>query len=174
MSSLLNISKTSTLRVYKRMGFKAYVPRLVHELNEDDYNRRIEFCETFLSLLDEEPDLINHVIWSDEASFKLNGQVNRHNSVYWATENPNITWEQSTHAEGLTVWAEVWSQGVIGLFFFEEPVTGESYLSMLNDYFYPLFCCFPDRHCIFLMQDGASPHYARDVREWLDEKFPGK
>lgn len=61
-SSLLNVSRTSIQRVYERMAFKAYVPRLVHELNEEDYDGRIEFCETFLSLLDDEPNLINHVI----------------------------------------------------------------------------------------------------------------
>ncbi len=55
--------------------------RLAHELNEDDYDKWIEFCETFLSLLDEELDLINHFMWFDEATFKLNGQSNRHNSM---------------------------------------------------------------------------------------------
>jgi hypothetical protein len=27
-------------------------------------------------------------VWSDEAQFKLNGTVNRHNCVYWSSENP--------------------------------------------------------------------------------------
>ncbi|CAF4884821.1 unnamed protein product, partial [Rotaria sp. Silwood1] len=101
MSSELNISRSSGRRIYKSMGFKPYIPRLVHELNEVDFDRRIEYCETFLSLLESEPDLIHRVIWSDEAVFKLNGHINRHNSVYWATENPNLTWKQTMQAEGL-------------------------------------------------------------------------
>lgn len=30
------------------------------------------------------------IVWSDEAQFKLNGRVNRHNCVYWAFENRQI------------------------------------------------------------------------------------
>ncbi len=81
MSSELNISTTSIYRVYKLLGFKPYIPKLIHELNEDDFDRRIEFCEIFLSLVENKPDLVNRIIWSDEATFNLNGHVNRHNSV---------------------------------------------------------------------------------------------
>jgi len=188
MSSELNISRSSVLRMYKSMGFKPYVPRLVHELNEDDFDRRVEYCETFLSLLRNEPDLISRVMWSDEAIFRLNGHINRHNSIYWATENPNVTWEQTMQAEGITVWACIWYEGVIGPYFFDSTVTGQSYLAMLNDYFYPIYrelsgndwiffiqksilCDLLDDESMFFMQDGAPAHYASDVRDWLDEKF---
>ncbi|CAF1346410.1 unnamed protein product [Adineta ricciae] len=82
MSADSDISRTSVRRIYKPLSFKPYVPRLVQELNEDDFDRRIEYCETFLSLLETEPDLIHHIVWSDEALFKLNGHITLHNSVY--------------------------------------------------------------------------------------------
>ncbi|CAF4656865.1 unnamed protein product [Rotaria sp. Silwood2] len=174
MSTDLNISRTSVRRIYKSMGFKPYIPRLVHELNEDDFDRRIEYCETFLSLLENEPNLIHRVIWSDEAVFKLNGHINRHNSVYWATQNPNVTIEHTMQTEGLIVWAGIWSEGVIGPYFFDDTVTGQSYIKMLNDYFYPLFHDLPDNESFFFMHDGAPAHYASNVRDWLDENFPGR
>lgn len=121
-------------------------------LNEDDFDRRVEYCETFLTLLQSDPDLIHRVIWSDEAIFKLDGNINRHNSTYWATQNPNIKWEQSMESAGLTVWAGIWSQGVIGPYFFNSTVTGQSYLEMLNDCFYPIFCQLPDNESIALNQ----------------------
>jgi hypothetical protein len=31
-----------------------------------------------------------------------------------------------------------------------------------------------DNESIFFMQDGASVHSASDVRNWLDENFPGR
>jgi hypothetical protein len=174
VSSQLDISRSSIRRVYKSLGYKPYIPRLIHELNEDDFDRRIEYCETLLSLLQREPDLICRIIWSDEAIFRLNGHVNRHNSIYWATENPNVTWEHSMQAEGLTVWAGIWSQGVIGPYFFDNTVTGQSYLAMLNDYFYPVYSDLPDNESLFFMQDGAPAHYASDVRDWLEDNFPGR
>jgi Helix-turn-helix domain (DUF4817) len=174
MSSKLTISRSSIHRVYEGLGFKPYIPKLIHELNEDDFDRRIEFCETFLSLIESEPDIISRVIWSDEAVFKLNGVINRHNSVYWAKENPNITYEHTMQAEGVTVWGGLWYQGVIGPYFFEDKVTAKSYLSMLNDYFYPLFRRLRDKDSIFLMQDGAPAHYAIDVRQWLNKNFTAR
>ena len=77
-------------------------------------------------------------------------------------------------AEGLIVWAGIWSQGVIRPFFFESTVTGQSYLSLLNNYFYPLFRRLPDNNSMIFMRDGASPHYACQVREWLEQKFPAR
>ena len=102
-SAQMNISRSSVRHIYKSLGYKAYILRLVHELNEDDFDRRIEYCETFLALLQREPDVIHRVIWSDEAIFKLNGVINRHNSICWATQNPNVTWEQSMEGASLTV-----------------------------------------------------------------------
>ena len=61
--------------------------------------RRIEYCDTFLSVLEDEPDLLRRVIWSGGAIFKLNERVNCHNSVYWATQNPNVMVEQTMQAE---------------------------------------------------------------------------
>ncbi|CAF1610644.1 unnamed protein product [Didymodactylos carnosus] len=106
--------------------------------------------------------------------FKLNGHVDRHNSVYWATHNPNVIFEQTMQAEGLIVWAGIWSQGVIGPYFFENMVTGQSNVKMLNDYFYPFFCGVSDNECFFFMHDGAPAHYASNVRDWLAEKFPAR
>ena len=30
------------------------------------------------------------------------------------------------------------------------------------------------RKSLYLQHDGATPHYAVIVREWLEEKFPGR
>ncbi len=84
------------------------------------------------------------------ASIKLNGNINHRNSTYWTTQNPNITWEQTMEAEVLMVWAGIWSQGVIGPYFFDSTVTGQSYLKRLNNYFHPVFCDLLDNELIFL------------------------
>ena len=173
MSARLSISRSSVHRIYKELGFKPHIPRLVHALNEDDYDRRSEFGEPFLELLEDEPDLIDRVIWSYEAIFKLNGEVNRQNMVFWARDDPNISLERSMKTEKVTVWAGIWSKGIIGPYFFEENVNGDNYLTMLNDYFYPSYCDLPDDKPIFFMHDGAPPHYSLKVREWLDQNLSG-
>jgi hypothetical protein len=36
---------------------------------------------------------ISRRFYSDEATFKLSGHVNRHKRVYWDTQNPDLTME---------------------------------------------------------------------------------
>jgi hypothetical protein len=51
----------------------------------------MEFCEIFLQRVEDDPSIIDQIIWFDEAIFSLAETVNRHNCVYWDKINPNIT-----------------------------------------------------------------------------------
>jgi len=59
-------------------------------MNEDDTDRRLEYCEWFESMMRDDEAFAGKVVWSDEARFKLNCSVNRHSCVYWSSENPHI------------------------------------------------------------------------------------
>ena len=120
MNLHLSISMTSLRRIYNALGFKPCIPRLMHQLNENDFDRWVEFCETLLSVIANESDIIKRVIWSDEATFKFNGVTNRRNCVYWEEENLYITYEHTILSEGFTVWSGLWYDGVIGPYFFED------------------------------------------------------
>ena len=39
------IKKSSVHNILKRGKWKRYIPKLVQTINQDDYDRRIEFCE---------------------------------------------------------------------------------------------------------------------------------
>jgi hypothetical protein len=49
----------------------------------------------------------------------------------------------------------IWSQGVIGPYLFNSTAAGQSYLEMLNDYFYPIFCQLPGNESTALNQETA-------------------
>jgi transposase len=170
----LNLSRTSLLRMMKELGLKLYRPRLLHDLNEDDPDRRCEFAEIFLNMVADDYSFLDRIIWTDEATFKLNGCVNRHNCVYYAVDNPHIVVTQEMNAPGVTVWTGIWSGGIIGPFFFRETVTAHSYLEKLRREIVPSITRKMDSTEIFYMQDGAPPHYAQSVRQFLDETFPGR
>jgi len=53
----LNILRSSLQRIMKELKLKPYKPRLLllQALNEDDPDRRLEFCECFLDSVDEDP-----------------------------------------------------------------------------------------------------------------------
>ena len=55
------------------LKLRPYRPRLVQQLNDDDPDRRIEFCETLLTMIEEDDSIPDKIIWTDEAIFKLMG-----------------------------------------------------------------------------------------------------
>jgi hypothetical protein len=169
-ASDMRISPSSFFRAAKEAGFRAYRPHTVVELSDDDFDRREEFCTTFLAMIQQKPGLVDKIIWSGESNFKLNGVINRHNCCYWATANPNYQIAIAEKADGITVWCGIHSGGIVGPFFFEGTMNGARYLDMLKSKVWPLI----QRRRMYFHQDGAGPHYAIPVRAWLDEKFPGR
>ena len=132
-SAELGISRSSLQRIMSDIGLRPYRPQALQALNEDGGDRRLQFCESFMAYGGKFPDFLNHIIWSDEACFKLNGRVNRHNCVYWSDSNPREILQQELNSPGATVWASLCSSGLIGPFFFDNTVTAKSYLKMLNE-----------------------------------------
>jgi hypothetical protein len=89
-SAQAGISKSSYQVVMEQLHFKPYRSTLIVDFNEDDFDRRCEFCEIWLEKLENDPDLIDRIFWSDDAKFNMNTTVNRHNCTYWARENPHF------------------------------------------------------------------------------------
>jgi len=75
------VSSTRVRRILKAFKWKVYIPRLLDAINEDDPDRRMQFCEWFQQMVNEDEEFVTKIVWSDEAQFKLNGTVNRHNCV---------------------------------------------------------------------------------------------
>jgi len=67
----------------------------------------------------------------------------------------------------------VWARDLIGPFFFEGTVSGEAYLEMLRSSILPAICALYENSEVFYQQDGAPPHYHRNVRAFLDENLQG-
>ena len=46
---------------------------------KDDYPKRVDYCEKLRSKIDNQPDFLDFVLLSDEATFYLNGVVKKYN-----------------------------------------------------------------------------------------------
>ena len=110
----IGVEKSSVHRILGAQKWKPYIPRLIHALNEDDPERRLQFCEWFLHKCDETEDFEDSIVWSHEATFQLNDSNNQHNCVYWANENPNIVEEKTVNLPGVAVECGLSSRGLIG------------------------------------------------------------
>ena len=154
----------------KTLEFKCHHPQFVTDLSDEDFDRRTEFCETMLEKFNSDRNFVDHILWTDEAEFKLNGTVYKHNCSYWAYENLHIQILVKNSKQGITIWCGITSSGLIGPFEFIENVTADSYLRMLKAEVWPKV----RYKRLYFQQDGAPAHYGIDVRCWLDEKFKKK
>ena len=155
--------------------------QLIHELNEDDADRRLQFCEQLMLRCDEDQNFLNNILFFDEATFCLNGTVHRHNCRYWSRENPH--WTQDSHSQRrgkVNVWMGIIGRRFIGPYFLQGNLTAARYLNFLRlDLIPALAEMFPNnqeadvpRLDIWFQHDGAPPHFGVDVRQYLDATFP--
>lgn len=173
-SLTLDMSRTTVRRVLKDLNWYPYKVHVVQALSEEDFASRLDFATEELRRISENPLRLSSLAFSDEAHFYLDGGVNRHNHRYWAPENPCWVTEHSLHPEKTTVWAVICTEALIGPFFFDQTVNGERYLSMLQQQFWPEVKRLGLKNTMIFMQDGAPPHWSREVRKWLDIKFPNR
>ena len=156
---------SSLHHILKDLKLYHFIPRLVQSLNEDNYDRRVQFCEEMLMFFHNDTQLINHIIWSDESTFHVDGIINRHNSVYYAKENPHHTVTIGVASPGLCVWAAI--SGVIYPYIFDGTCNADFYIEMLSTFFYLALQALLDSGSYIFQQDEA-PH-TNIIRSWLNE-----
>ena len=75
--------------------------------------------------------LLDQILWTDKATFKINDGVNRYNCVYWSDKNPQYIIGQGLNVSQAIIWERMWSNGAIVPFFFEGNIRSEKCLRML-------------------------------------------
>jgi hypothetical protein len=100
-SNILEIPRASIRRIL-RCGLEKKNPyhiQVFHNLQEEDYPRT---AAMFAELIDqtESANLINKILFSNEATFHTRGKVDRQNCRIWADEKPPnfLEWERDTES----------------------------------------------------------------------------
>jgi hypothetical protein len=78
------------------------------------------------------------------------------------------------NALGVMAWAGVWSRGIVGPSFFHNTVTAHSYIKKLNKGIIPTIESQMNLKKMFYMSNGALPHNAQPVRDFLDRNFSNR
>ncbi|KAJ8956613.1 hypothetical protein NQ318_013966 [Aromia moschata] len=122
------ISHSSIQKILRTHKYHPYKVQLIHELNEDDPDRRVQFCEQMLTICNANPMFLRNLIFCNESTFTLNGIVNRQKYRYWADVNPHWVMEAHTNTwmgngntcpQKVNVWAGIVGNRVVGPYFFE-------------------------------------------------------
>ncbi|OXU31740.1 hypothetical protein TSAR_007917, partial [Trichomalopsis sarcophagae] len=99
----------------------AYHITLVQELQFEHFQHRIVFCQWALQMIENDPDFFNFVLFSDEAKFQSDGELNRHDCHYWSDVNPH--WVRTVNHQrhwSIMVWCASINGYLIGPYYFEE------------------------------------------------------
>lgn len=168
------LSPSQILRILHKHKFNPYHVFCSQDLHPGDELRRFDFCNYVLNHVDDDPDFLNKVLWSDEAKFTRDGTFNRHNSHYWAPANPR--WTRSTHHQvqwSTNVWCGIYRNQIVGPFFYQRTLDGRRYLQLLQTSVTDFLDDLPLQQVLemWFQHDGAPPHRFGPVGEWINNVF---
>jgi hypothetical protein len=123
------------------------------------------------SLLHTFPTLMScqSITFTDECAVYLS--TKSQNVYIRAKQNPHL-FEVAQHPPHLMMWAGVISELIIGPYYFDESVTGKSYVELLSYWLIPEHDNVGLLNSVILQQDGAPAHYAAEVRAFQSNQFP--
>jgi len=169
----LFVPHTRVWRTLHAEGMYPYHVQRVQHLGPGDFAERLEFCKW----LSGSHHMLHYILFTDEAQFNHNGVSNIHNSHVWADANPHTTVESNFQLCFIVnVWCAVLDDQLIGPFILEGHLTEEAYLRFLQEELLRLLKDVPlnKRDRMYFQHDGAPPHSSREVRNFLNSRFPGR
>jgi len=177
IANAMRIGHSSVWRILHEQLLHPYHLQKVHALIPADYPLRVFFCQWYLRSLINNPQFNRNILFSDEALFTRNGYFNSHNYHVWHEENPH-----ATHVTGhqqrfhLNIWAGIVADQLIGPFVLPPRLNGDVYLDFLRNTLPGLLEEVPlnIRQQMIFQHDGAPAHFYREVRNYLDEAYPGR
>jgi len=131
----IGIPQSTVSRILKALRYHSYHIILTQALRLNHIQLRIAFCQWTLRIIQDDPHFFKYVLFSNEAKFYSDGQLNRRNCHYWSDENPH--WYRPVDHRNrwsLMVWCGIVNGHLIGPYFFEQNVDKYSYLQLLRDH----------------------------------------
>ncbi|KAL4085280.1 hypothetical protein QTP88_027139 [Uroleucon formosanum] len=177
VSREINISFGVVQKILKKHKMHAYRADLVQHLREGDAERRITFIAWLETQLNENPYVLNYILWTDESKFPNNGVLNKQNHRYWDDQNPHWTFETNNQSMwGTNVWCGLINGKLLGPYFYDGTLNGRRYHDFLLNELPNMLDDLPldIRANLIFQQDGAPAHNANIVRNQLNEYFPNR
>lgn len=111
-SQVLDISKSSVQRILKKkLLWKPYKTQIRHEIPERCVVPREILSGCFVNAIDNDPDLLDNIWFTDESNFELVPTLNKQNNRHWGPIQPLITIERGLHPAKTTVWGAMSARG---------------------------------------------------------------
>ncbi|GBN50620.1 hypothetical protein AVEN_201652-1 [Araneus ventricosus] len=146
---------------------------LVQGLLPRDAERHCTRCNFAMNNLKDHPSFLADIIWTDEACFSRNGMFNRQNVPTWSLEIPRYAVEVRHQLRWSIVWCGNFNDRLIGPVFYEETLTAQRYLELLQDVITNFVENLPLQQLrnVWFQHDGVPPHKISNVKQYPMETF---
>lgn len=108
---------------------------------------------------------------TDESIFSLDNSTSPQHARYWSIRKPKAVQERPLQPARQLVWCGMTASCVIGPYYFDGPVTGNSYQNMLRTFLLPELRRRRLVRTVIFQQDGAPAHTAAASIQWLKDTF---
>jgi len=135
------------------------------------------FISWLVTQLEDNPFILNYILWTDESKFTNNGVINKQNNRYWDTQNPHWVFETNNQCIwGTNVWCGLIGGKLLGPYFYDGTLNGRRYLEFLMNELPIMLDDIPlaTRNNLIFQQDGAPAHNANVVKNYLNEHFENR
>jgi len=113
----------------KTITNKTLQDQLLQALTAYDKETRLEFCAFILENEANDDNFLSRIVFSDKATFHINGTINQHNVRIWSMEHRHETVKHQRDSPRVNVFCAVSQKMVYGPFYFDEKtIKGASYL----------------------------------------------
>lgn len=174
------ISQSSAWRILRKEGLHPYHYQRVQHLHDDvDQRPRCVMSIWIQQKTLQDPNFYKRILWMDESTFTRAGITNCRNLHRWNQkgENPHLK-RCSTFQDrfAINVWAGLLDGILIGPIILPNTLTGQTFLQLLSEQLPELLEDVPLalRRGMYLQMDGCPAHYARAVRDFFNEEYPGR
>ncbi|KZC06103.1 hypothetical protein WN55_07430, partial [Dufourea novaeangliae] len=163
----------STRQLERESGIsRRSILRILHvnQLSENDFQKRLQFCEWGLRKLQDDKMFLIKILFTDEATFTNHGEVNRH---YWSVDNPRWLREVDKQRPwSVNFWCGFHNK-IIGPYFIDGTLNGRKCVKILKDVLPELLenNSLAIGQSMWFQQDGSPAHSVRNVTEFLNKKF---
>lgn len=169
------ISQSSVFRILKREELHPYHYTPVQNLLPQDLPARLQFAQFLQNKQNGNPDFLDTILFTDEATFTRRGIFNWKNNHLWDSQNPHAKRETHfQHEFKINIWCGIICDYLIGPFELTTNLNGPLYLDFLQEHLHEVLEDIPLalRQNMWFLHDGAPPHNSVQVRQYLNEQFP--
>ena len=116
ISRLTSILSSTVHRELQNNNLHNYKVGIHQDLRRGDMERRMTFAQTTLETIEEHPDTISRIIFTDEKSFSFHHTPNKQNRRMWSRMNPcEVYTGRTQYQRKINVWAGILNGHLIGL-----------------------------------------------------------